>query len=88
MDSNLLHKESDEAQRQLAKGEGGRESSGEESEGEGEEGEETQKDEEMMEQLKKKGTSGGEKRLRNQFNFSERASQTLNNPCRVGTGYS
>jgi len=34
---------------------------------------------------KKKGsvTSGGEKQLRNQFNFSERASQTLNNPCRV-----
>ena len=25
----------------------------------------------------------GEKQLRNQFNFSERASQTLNNPCRV-----
>ena len=26
----------------------------------------------------------GEKRLKNQFNFSERASQTLNNPARVG----
>ena len=27
----------------------------------------------------------GEKQLRNQFNFSERASQTLNNPFRVSS---
>ena len=33
----------------------------------------------------KKKSGKPEKRLRNQFNFSERASQTLNNPYRVGT---
>lgn len=31
----------------------------------------------------KKKSGKPEKRLRNQFNFSERASQTLNNPYRV-----
>lgn len=85
MDSNLLHKESDEAQRQIARQEGGGASSGEESgaeEGEVEE-EEKQVDEESDPTKKKAG--GGEKRLRNQFNFSERASQTLNNPFRVSS---
>lgn len=33
----------------------------------------------------KKKSGKPEKRLRNQFNFSERASQTLNNPYRVGS---
>ena len=36
----------------------------------------------------KKKSGKPEKRLRNQFNFSERASQTLNNPYRVGNQYS
>ena len=53
------------------------ESSGEEEE----EGEEEEKGEEREAREKKKG----EKQLRNQFNFSERASQTLNNPFRVGS---
>jgi len=52
------------------------ESSEEEEEEEGEEEGGKQKEEH-----KKK--THGEKQLRNQFNFSERASQTLNNPCRV-----
>jgi dynein intermediate chain 1 len=76
LDSNLLHKESDEAQRQLARQEGAEssdESEGEASEEGGEDG--TEKGEEQP--------GPGEKRLRNQFNFSERASQTLNNPYRV-----
>ena len=51
------------------------ESSGDEEE----EGEEEEKGEEGEAREKKKG----EKQLRNQFNFSERASQTLNNPFRV-----
>lgn len=89
MDSNLLHKESDEAQRQRAKREGGGVSSGEESgaeeieEREGEGQEEGDRKESGDQQTKKKKVGGGEKRLRNQFNFSERASQTLNNPYRV-----
>lgn len=57
-------------------GESGGESEVDESEaGEGEKGQEEEP------QHKKVGSS--EKRLRNQFNFSERASQTLNNPYRV-----
>lgn len=83
LDSNLLHKESDEAQRQIARQEGGGDSSGEESGAEDGEGEVAEEGgEEEAEQAKKK-VAGGEKRLRNQFNFSERASQTLNNPFRV-----
>lgn len=36
------------------------------------------------EKAKKAAGSGGKvKKLTNQFNFSERASQTYNNPCRV-----
>ena len=36
---------------------------------------------------KKKKAGKPEKRLRNQFNFSERASQTLNNPDRVNPSH-
>lgn len=79
LDSNLLHKESDEAQRQLAKQESVEESS-EDSEGEGSE------DGERGKGGKDTQTGSDEKRLRNQFNFSERASQTLNNPYRVRWG--
>ena len=52
----------------------------ESSEEEEEEEEEEEGGKQTEEHKKKKG---GEKQLRNQFNFSERASQTLNNPCRV-----
>lgn len=84
LDSNLLHKESDEAQRQLARQEGTADSSAEE-ESDGEQSQDglDTPDKNLAEQLTGKKTSGGEKRLRNQFNFSERASQTLNNPYRV-----
>ncbi len=105
MDSNLIYKESDEAQRQLNRQKGetsADEDSDEEDEEEEEEEEEGEKEEaaegeekeaeDEQEQAKtkeskkkKKGsdTASGEKQLRNQFNFSERASQTLNNPSRV-----
>lgn len=87
MDSNLLHKESDEAQRQLDREEGGgtvsseEESADEEGEEEAEKGEDTGGTETSKQS--KKSSTIGEKRLRNQFNFSERASQTLSNPFRV-----
>lgn len=93
LDSNLLHKDSDEAQRQLTRQEGEssesseEESGDEESDGgekaaeEGGEGRTPDTEGEDPNRSKKLGTT--EKRLRNQFNFSERASQTLNNPFRV-----
>ena len=41
-------------------------------------------DDEDEDKPKKPATTGGKgKKLTNQFNFSERASQTYNNPCRV-----
>jgi dynein intermediate chain 1 len=41
-------------------------------------------EEEEEEKPKKVAATGGKpKKLTNQFNFSERASQTYNNPCRV-----
>lgn len=41
-------------------------------------------DEDDDEKPKKAAATGGKpKKLTNQFNFSERASQTYNNPCRV-----
>ena len=43
-------------------------------------------EDEDEEKPKKAATIGGKpKKLTNQFNFSERASQTYNNPCRVFT---
>lgn len=75
LDSNLLHKDSDEAQRQLDK-QG--DSAGENEEEESEDEDDEEKGEGQKE--KKEGSTG--KKLRNQFNFSERASQTYNNPSR------
>ena len=96
LDSNLIHKDGDEAQRQLNRQKGlicaEEESEHEEVEVQEEEvAEEEGKEEEEVkhveEQVQKRRTSlatgSGEQRLHNQFNFSERASQTLNNPCRV-----
>lgn len=90
MDSNLIHKESDEAQRQIDRQEGkDQESEESEEEVEEEEGEggEADGDTVTAESGSKSAASKKmvveEKRLRNQFNFSERASQTLNNPYRV-----
>nr|XP_039272582.1 dynein intermediate chain 2, ciliary-like [Styela clava] len=83
LDGNMLHKDSDEARRQRAKAGVGESTSeaalsevGEEAEvaAEGEEGE---KEEAAEQQPPAKKES-----LRNQFNFSERASQTFNNPYR------
>ncbi|CAK8676508.1 dynein intermediate chain 2, ciliary-like [Clavelina lepadiformis] len=80
LDGNMLHKDSDEARRQRAKAGMGEARSeialseaGEEEAGDGEEGEK----EEAAEAPPPKKES-----LRNQFNFSERASQTFNNPYR------
>nr|XP_002129294.1 dynein intermediate chain 2, ciliary [Ciona intestinalis] len=80
LDGNMLHKDSDEARRQRAKAGMGESKSeaalseaGEEEGGEGEDGEK----EEVVEAPPPKKES-----LRNQFNFSERASQTFNNPYR------
>ena len=81
LDSNLLHKESDEAQRQIARQDGTVDSSDEDSGvEENEEVQDSRPDGDIDDQQKGKKA---EKQLRNQFNFSERASQTLNNPYRV-----
>nr|CAB3238694.1 dynein intermediate chain 2, ciliary [Phallusia mammillata] len=80
LDGNMLHKDSDEARRQRAKAGVGdsrseaalSEVGDEDAAAEGEEGEK----EEVTETPAKKES------LRNQFNFSERASQTFNNPYR------
>lgn len=80
LDGNMLHKESDEARRQQARGGAGESHSEAALSDVGEEPEPTAEDdgekEEVVEQAPKKES------LRNQFNFSERASQTFNNPYR------
>ena len=91
MDGNMLHKESDEGRRQLARlglvesGTGGEQNINEmeipgeeELEGEGEV-EEADAPKEIP------AVKPPETALRNQFNYSERASQTFNNPYRVWT---
>ncbi|XP_067938269.1 dynein intermediate chain 2, ciliary-like isoform X3 [Watersipora subatra] len=82
LDGNLLHKESDEARRQLAR-QGLAEAPPEEETAE----DEIEKVEEVKADADEDGTSpepktGGAKKLTNQFNYSERASQTYNNPYR------
>lgn len=96
LDGNMLHKESDEAKRQMAKlgipdsGEVAGSEGGETTPAaggapaEGEEGKDEAKDGEQREEAGTPGpgtTTKGEK-LTNQFNYSERASQTYNNPYR------
>jgi len=99
LDGNLIHKESDEARRQLARGEqiaegvseqqsesGDAEKADAETEGE-EKDVEGGKDADGGEDDPSTPAPGGTgaeagKKLTNQFNFSERASQTYNNPLR------
>eukprot|EP00164_Ancoracysta_twista_P000985 GFYU01001289.1.p1 GENE.GFYU01001289.1~~GFYU01001289.1.p1 ORF type:complete len:672 (+),score=254.71 GFYU01001289.1:267-2282(+) len=65
LDGSLIHRESDEAKRQL-------------------QAEETTRETRDRDEGVEEGEEGGDghKALRNQFNFSERASQTYNNPKR------
>ncbi|CAL8336258.1 unnamed protein product [Merluccius merluccius] len=69
LEGNLLHLDSDEARRQRARQDP--------TEGEPEEGGEEDRPDSVASKTGKK-----EQKLTNQFNFSERASQTLNNPLR------
>ncbi|XP_065920328.1 dynein intermediate chain 2, ciliary-like [Dysidea avara] len=85
LDGNLLHKESDEAQRQLIIQSGDTDDAEEEDEEEGTDEQEEPKgggDDGATEDDKAKKSGGKEHKLVNQFNFSERASQTQNNPSR------
>lgn len=88
LDGNQLHKDSDEARRQRAKAglEDARSEAALSEAGDDEEDEEGEKEE--GEGGEKEGTAtpapppAKKESLRNQFNFSERASQTFNNPYR------
>ncbi|CAB4002962.1 Hypothetical predicted protein, partial [Paramuricea clavata] len=82
MDGNMLHKESDEAKRQLTK-QGVAVGSDSEEEDENEE-DTTEADTEGKEAEKTEASTAPqtEKKLTNQFNYCERASQTYNNPYR------
>lgn len=104
LDGNMLHKDSDEARRQLLKNsdkpvveseeepepepvaeEEGEAPEGEAPEGEtpeGEEGEEKEEKKEEEPDEEEAKPAAKKEALRNQFNFSERASQTFNNPYR------
>ncbi|KAK3771270.1 hypothetical protein RRG08_024349 [Elysia crispata] len=95
LDGNLLHKDSEEARKQFNRtglaetkeaepAEGAAEAAAAEEgaeEGAAEEGKEEGGDEEAATAEPTKA-AGKEKKLTNQFNFSERASQTYNNPFR------
>ncbi|XP_061172173.1 dynein intermediate chain 2, ciliary-like isoform X1 [Saccostrea echinata] len=96
LDGNMLHKDSDEAKRQRARlgipeaGEVAGSEGGEATPAvgavpaEGEEGKEEAKEGEQREEAATPaaGAPAGAEKLTNQFNFSERASQTYNNPYR------
>lgn len=94
LDGNMLHKDSDEAQRQRQKlglpdvaqsevagseGEAPTPAAGAEDEAAKEEGKDEQRDEAST---PAPAATDKDKKLTNQFNFSERASQTYNNPYR------
>ncbi|XP_060073211.1 dynein intermediate chain 2, ciliary-like [Ylistrum balloti] len=95
LDGNMLHKDSDEAKRQMAKlgmpdavqsehaGSEGGEGAGAGA-ADGEDAKEEGKDEGRDDAATPApaAASGGGKKLTNQFNYSERASQTYNNPYR------
>ncbi|XP_062409898.1 dynein, axonemal, intermediate chain 1, paralog 2 [Sardina pilchardus] len=94
LEGNLLHKDSDEARRQRAKqglpeekpvDTAAAETDEEKVETPGDAGEEAGEDggaEERPDSEEVKSGQKEQKKLTNQFNFSERASQTLNNPLR------
>lgn len=89
LDGNMLHKDSDEARRQAAKmGISERTTTTETSTGETEERTEAPASMEEVGEVEEGGRGGdsrkgkSEQKITNQFNFSERASQTLNNPLK------
>ncbi|XP_058884793.1 dynein intermediate chain 2, ciliary-like [Acipenser ruthenus] len=89
LDGNMLHKDSDEARRQAAKmGISERTTTTERSTGETEERTEAPASMEEAGEVEEGGRGGdsrkgkSEQKITNQFNFSERASQTLNNPLK------
>lgn len=92
LDGNMLHKDSDEAKRQRAKlglpevqSEHAVSEAGEPAPS-GAQGEEEEQKDEGKDEAREEGASPTpaprDKKLTNQFNFSERASQTYNNPYR------
>ncbi|XP_032232200.1 dynein intermediate chain 2, ciliary isoform X2 [Nematostella vectensis] len=89
LDGNMLHKDSDEARRQRTRqglvdaetSEAGEEDADKENKPE-EEKEKTDEEKPRSESIIGTGSSKKEQKLTNQFNFSERASQTYNNPYR------
>ncbi|KAK1174159.1 dynein intermediate chain 2, ciliary-like [Acipenser oxyrinchus oxyrinchus] len=90
LDGNMLHKDSDEARRQAAKmGISERTTTTETSTGETEERTEAPASREEAGEVEEGGHGGdsrkgkSEQKITNQFNFSERASQTLNNPLKA-----
>lgn len=87
LDGNLLHKESDEARRQLAAGSGeAEEEDSDEEDDEDGDGEAPAEPKDEAEKREDASPSPGPKqptrKPANQFNFCERASQTYNNPYR------
>ncbi len=82
IDGNLIHKESEEAKRQMSKGVTASTSS-DDAPPKAETTASTATSAKAADDDDEEGKSkGGEKQLKNQFNFSERASQTYNNPAR------
>ncbi|CAF4140610.1 unnamed protein product [Adineta steineri] len=88
LDGNLILRDSDEGRRQIAR-DGGEYTIEEEDEASTPEAESTEEkttqdgeDEDDEKPVESSATNGKTKKLTNQFNFSERASQTYNNPCR------
>ena len=92
IDGNLILKDSDDARKQTLKSKSdmmSRENSQEQEEAAEKAAEKAAEqtakaggDDDEDEEKKASGKSGKEKKLTNQFNFSERASQTFNNPSR------
>lgn len=83
IDGNLIHKESEEAKRQMSKGVTASTASDDAPKAETSTSTATTAKAGGADDDDEEGKSkGGEKQLKNQFNFSERASQTYNNPAR------
>ncbi|KXJ26000.1 Dynein intermediate chain 2, ciliary [Exaiptasia diaphana] len=84
LDGNMLHKDSDEARRQRTRqGMADAEADAEEDdEKENKPDDEKEKTDEEKGQAESSGPPKKEQKLTNQFNYSERASQTYNNPYR------